>query len=534
MKKVLLIIGFLSFAFSIDVTSGGKLSKNQQGIDIKHYDIRLKVDSKRKMISGYTDIKIKIIDEIRFIELDLLKSYFISKIKIDGVTTPFKHRENKIFIKAQDITPNSIIVVTVEYKGKPPTAENPPWSGGFTWSKSEDGYPWVGVSCQANGSYLWYPSKEHPSDEPDGADIHITVTKPLSVASNGMLKKVTNHKNKWHTWHWSTDYNINPYNINFTIGSFDVVERIIPSLGKPLKTQFYVLSENIDGSEKLLDQAEVFIDFFTRNFGQYPWLNEKLGIVNTPYWGMEHQTIIAYGNEYKDNERGYDFLLLHEMAHEWWGNYLSVGDWSDFWIHEGFAVYSEALFIEEKFGFDEYNSFFKKNLLRKIPQYKPIVLDRNATMKQVAGLDPYYKGAFVLHMLRYLIGDEDFFKVIKEFLHSKKKAPDNQVSTSDFIDIVHNTIGENIDWFFEVYLYEKKYPILIKEINHGSNHTFVELSWKNTGFSMPVEVFYKSNTGFTQKKLVITNEPTMIAIPHYNQIKIDPDKRILLTLNKKE
>ena len=155
-------------------------------------------------------------------------------------------------------------------------------------------------------------------------------------------------------------------------------------------------------------------------------------------------------------------------------------------------------------------------------------------MKQVAGLDPYYKGAFVLHMLRYLIGDEDFFKVIKEFLHSKKKTLDNQVSTSDFIDIVRNTIGENIDWFFEVYLYEKKYPILNKDINHGSNHTFVELSWINKGFSMPVEVFYKSNTGFTQKKLVITNEPTMIAIPQYNQIKIDPDKRILLTLNEKE
>ena len=149
----------------------------------------------------------------------------------------------------------------------------------------------------------WGPMGTLRCDEPQGTDIHITVTKPLSVASNGVLKKVTDHKNKWHTWHWSTDYNINPYNINFTIGNFDVVERIIPSLGKPLKTQFYVLNENIAGSEKLLDQAEVFIDFFTRNFGQYPWVKEKLGIVNTPYWGMEHQTIIAYGNEYKNNTR---------------------------------------------------------------------------------------------------------------------------------------------------------------------------------------------------------------------------------------
>ena len=412
MRRAFFLLSFFSLVFSINLTSGGKLSKNQLAIDVRHYDIRLKVDPKRKMISGYVDIKIKIIDKVSFIELDLLNQYFISKITIGGVTTPFKHRDNKIFIKAQDIDVNSTILVTVEYKGKPPIAENPPWSGGFTWSKSKDGYPWVGVSCQANGSLLWYPSKEHPSDEPESADIHITVPKPLSVASNGNLQSIIDHKNKWATWHWSTKYSINPYNINFTIGHFDLIERIVPSLGKPLKVQFYVLKESLEGSQKLIDQVEVFIEFFTRNFGQFPWIEEKLGIVNTPYFGMEHQTVIAYGNEYKNNEKGYDFLLFHEMAHEWWGNYLSVSDWSDFWIHEGFAVYSEALYIEEKHGFEEYNSFFTKNILKKIPQSKPIVLERNSTMNQVVGLDPYYKGAFVLHMLRYLVGDEDFFKIL--------------------------------------------------------------------------------------------------------------------------
>jgi len=134
--------------------------------------------------------------------------------------------------------------------------------------------------------------------------------------------------------------------------------------------------------------------------------------------------------------------------------------------------------------------------------------------------------------LRYVIGDDYFFKIIDEFLHSKKQSPNNQVSTSDFINIVNKTIDANIDWFFQVYLYENKYPVLNKKINHGSNHTFVELSWENKGFTMPIEVFYKSNTGFTEKRLALTNEPTMIAIPQYNNIKIDPDKRVLLTLNE--
>jgi aminopeptidase N len=249
---------------------------------------------------------------------------------------------------------------------------------------------------------------------------------------------------------------------------------------------------------------------------------------------MEHQTMIAYGNDYKKNEKGYDFLLFHEMAHEWWGNYLSVSDWSDFWIHEGFAVYCEALYIEEKYGYEEYNSFLTKNISKKIPLSKPIVLERNSTMSQVFGLDPYYKGAFVLHMLRYLVGDESFFKILKDLLHSKKHLPNNQITTSDFIDIVHNEIGTNIDWFFKVYLYENQYPVINQKTTHGSNHTFVELSWENSDFSMPVEVFYKSNIGFTKKKLVITNEPIMIAIPQYNKIRIDPDKRILLTIDKKQ
>ena len=277
MKQLIYIYIFLlSFGFSINVTSGGTVSNNQLSIDIKHYDIRLKVDTKRQMIAGYVDIKLKILEEIRFIELDLINEYFISKVMIDSVSTPFKHRKNKIFITPQGAGVNATISVRVVYKGKPPEAEKPPWSGGFTWEKSNDGYPWVGVSCQGNGAQIWYPCKEHPSDEPDSADIHITVPKPLSVASNGLLQSVKDHRDKWHTWHWKTGYNINPYNINFTVGHFDVVERISPVLGKPLKVQFYVLKENADGAEKLLDQAESFLDFYSRNFGQYPWIKEKL------------------------------------------------------------------------------------------------------------------------------------------------------------------------------------------------------------------------------------------------------------------
>ena len=533
MKKILITsIFIISFGYPINVTSGGLLSKNQIGMDVKHYNINLKVDTKRKTISGYVDIKMKILEEIQFVELDLINEYFVSKVLIDSVSFPFKHRKNKILIKPQNIKTNSLINVRVVYKGKPPEAENPPWSGGFTWEKSKDGYPWVGVSCQGNGAYIWYPCKEHPSDEPDSADIYIKVQKPLSVASNGVLQNIEDHKNKWQTWHWKTRYNINTYNINFTIGHFDVVKRISPSLNKPVNIEYYVLKDQVEGAETLLDQTEDFIDFYSRNFGQYPWIKEKLGIVNTPYWGMEHQTIIAYGNKYKYNKKGYDFLLFHEMAHEWWGNFLSVSDWADFWIHEGTAVYAEALYIDEKFGIDEYYKFFEKRMLENIPLKQAIVPHRNATMKDVSGLDPYNKGAYVLHMLRFLIGEISLLEILKEFVNMKKDLPHNQVSTQDFIDLVHSKTGTNLDWFFKVYLYEKDYPVLIKKTEHGSNHTFIELYWENEGFYMPVEVAYSSITGLKNRRVSLSNKPTKIAIPQYNNIRIDPKNWLLYTLSE--
>ena len=531
---IVFVFSFFSFIRAVEISSGGELSSDQRGIDVEHYDIRLKVDTKRKMISGYTDIKIKVLDNIRFYEFDLIKDYFVSKVTVDSVSLPFKHKKNKILIKAKNIKTNSVTNVRIFYKGKPPVAKRPPWEGGFTWGKSKDGYPWVGVSCQGEGSQIWFPSKEHPSDEPDSVDMFIMVPKPLTVASNGILQNIKDHNNKWHTWHWKTKYNINPYNINFTIGHFDLIERIFPVLNKPLLVQYYVLKENTEAAQGLLDQAEDFLDFYTRNFGQYPWIKEKFGLVETPYLGMEHQTINAYGNNYKYNKKGYDWLMLHEMAHEWWGNYLSVSDWADLWIHEGFAVYAEAMYIEEKFGRNEYHKFFRKKMSKKIPHKFPVVTHRNATMSDIYGLDVYNKGAYVLHMLRFLIGDEVFFKTLREFLHIKKDLKNNQVTTQDFINLVNKNTKEDLNWFFKVYLYEKDYPVLIQNTTHGSNHTFVELFWKNKNFFMPVDVVYNSNVGIRKRKLSLSNSPLVIAIPQYNKVKFDPEKRLLFEVSKTE
>ena len=171
-------------------------------------------------------------------------------------------------------------------------------------------------------------------------------------------------------------------------------------------------------------------------------------------------------------------------------------------------------------------------MLKNIPLKQAIVPHRNATMKDVSGLDPYNKGAYVLHMLRFLIGEISLLEILKEFVNMKKDLPHNQVSTQDFIDLVHSKTGTNLDWFFKVYLYEKDYPVLIKKTEHGSNHTFIELYWENEGFYMPVEVAYSSITGLKNRRVSLSNKPTKIAIPQYNNIRIDPKNWLLYTLSE--
>ena len=531
---LLFLVCFSSgFLRGLDLHSGGQLSISQSSMDIHHYDIDLKVDPYKKTISGSVKIKFTLLKSTPELEIDLYQQFTVSGVLINGMSLGFDHRDNTIFIKNPDIDLFTHHQLKIIYGGSPPVAERPPWDGGFTWDKSDNGRPWVGVSCQGNGAHIWYPCKEHPSDKADSADIRITAPKPLIAVANGLLVSQKEQEDLWTTWHWKTQYPISTYNINFSLGDFDIIEKTGYVLEEPLKIIYYVLPEAQKGGKELLDKAEEYLNFYATTFGQYPWIKEKFGLVNTPYWGMEHQTMIAYGNDYKNNEKGYDFLLFHEMSHEWWGNYLSVSDWADLWIHEGFAVYTEALYLEEKYGIEEYNKFFRKKIIKKIPLAQSIVPHRNATIENVSGLDPYNKGAYVLHMLRYLIGDDKFFEILSEFLYSKKQLPNNQVTTKDFIDLVHLKTESKIDWFFKTYLYEKDYPVLIQNTKHGSNHTFIDLYWENKNFSMPVEVYYNSNTGLRQRKLSLTNKPTMIAIPHYNKIKIDPNKRILLTIKNK-
>ena len=527
MRKTTAITLSLSFLLGIDVYSGGELSDNQRAIDVTRYDINLKVDPKRKTISGKVGITFLLKEQPKVFEFDLIDSLRVSEVSINEMTLSFYQKSNKIIISNPGFETGKTYSACIKYGGEPPVAKNPPWVGGFSWEKSEDGRPWVGVSCQANGAYIWYPCKEHPSDKSNGAKISITVPEPLVVASNGLLTSVESVGNKWKTWTWETQYSISPYNINFTVGNFKKVEKTIYLIDKPLNLVYYVLPESMYGAKTLLNEAEKYLNFYVSHFGQYPWIQEKFGLVETPYWGMEHQTINAYGNKYKKTQLGYDFLLFHEMGHEWWGNYLSVADWADFWIHEGIDTYAEAVFVEEEYGKEALKGFIKNRYKKNIQNRTPVVLDKNSTTEDKKGNDIYYKGAHVLHTLRYLIGFETLKKTLKEFLHMPKMLSNNQTSTKEFIHLIHQNIGTEINWFFDQYLYKSKLPTLIIEEEIKGNKKLVDFRWKEEGFKMPVEIRFYSFDGERNRKIPVTNLSYKVAIPKESKLIIDPNNWLL-------
>jgi len=524
---VLLISKSLSSSFS----SGGEITNNQKAMDVKHYNIDLKVDPFKKTIAGSVIITFSIFRNIENIEIDLINKYTVSGTLINGMSLAFEHKNNKLFIYNPGIELFKDHFLEIKYVGRPPISSNPPWEGGFVWEKNTDENHWIGLACQSSGANIWYPCKEHPSDKANSAEIKITVPKPLKVVSNGILQSVESSSGQWQTWYWKTDYPISPYNINFTIGYFKIIEKIGYVLDKPLKMYFYALPKDYKKGKDLLNTAEEYLNFYARNFGQFPWIKEKFGIVQTPYWGMEHQTSIAYGNNFKKTDLGYDFLLFHELGHEWWGNYLSVTDWSDFWIHEGFNTYAEALYIEEKFSLETSINFINKKFKKSIKNKKPILPNKGVKIDFFEDNDVYYKGAHILHTLRYLIGNDILRESLKEFLYMPKEWSNNQTNTDEFISLIEENSGQNLKWFFNRYLRENDLPQLnVKEIII-KNKKFFDLWWEDEGFKMPIKVVYNAFDKTREKKIELNNSPKRIVIPINSTLIIDPESWILFKTN---
>ena len=337
-------------------TSGGALLDEQAAFDVLHYDLALDVDPDAQAISGTLIMTARVVAPAREIVLHLDQSLEVSGVSggvaaatdaapeeraADLRTAKFRHEDGLIWIDSASFAAErgATFRVAVDYGGKPRVAQRPPWEGGFTWETTESGAHWIATSCQGEGADLWWPCKDHPSDKPDAFDLSFTVPEGLVVATNGRhLESVTEKGRTTSRWRVTTP--IANYTVALNVAPYVELTRTMQSVaGDEIPIHFWVLPENEEKGKAFLDEIVDHLRFFEETCGPYPFRGDKYGVVETPHLGMEHQSIIAYGNRYNgDPNFDYDWQHHHELAHEWWANLVTARDWADFWIHEGIGT----------------------------------------------------------------------------------------------------------------------------------------------------------------------------------------------------
>ena len=476
------------------LSSGGKLQPLQANMDIRHYTLSLNVDITKQTINGFVDIDVLLAKTTDTILLDLINLYQVSAITTNGKALRFSHIDNKLYIVGEKAFLQGAAKIRVNYSGQPPVAVRPPWSGGFTWTKDKSGNPWIAINCQKEGGRIYFPCKDHPSDEPnEGVDMFITVPDTLVVAGPGLLQKVTKRKGNA-TYHWKTAYTISNYCVLFNIGKYAVVQKdFTTSNNHVVPIVFYVLEEDVKQADKLIELKARDTRILEKYFGEYPWYKEKIGICEVPNSGMEHQTNITFQNKFVytrigDNE--YSDNLFHEYAHEWWANKVTNKDWAHMWIQEGIGTYAEALAHYELGGQAAYDKIIGAHR-RAIKYKKPMVGgDELSEDETYAFTDIYTKGSFFMHSLRYLIGDEIFLPTLKKLATDSAYTYDNFVTTTDVEQLFSKAAQQNLKPFFDFFMQTTDVlDFIVKET--GFNQYTVRLN----NYFMPLKLEVVTATG---------------------------------------
>ena len=521
-------------------TSGRPIPLAQAAFDVTHYDLSLRVDPSTRAIDGELVMAATIVSPTATILLDLTEELEVIGVRHGEEALAFSREGGTISIGSATLfrEVGSPFEIAVRYRGTPRSAPNAPWRGGFTWAETSAEAPWIATSCQAEGADLWWPCKDQPDDEPDAMDLRFTVPDSLVVASNGRLVDVVDAESGWRTWHWHVSTPINNYGVAFHAAPYRTIRREYESIaGDRFPVIYWVLPENLEPGKILFEDILRQMAFYEEIFGPYPFRGDKYGVAETPHLGMEHQSIVSYGNRYRGNpwgpDAGFDFLHHHEFAHEWWGNLVTARHWNDFWIHEGFATYAQALYVERLHGVERYRDEMrsKRRLIRARAPMAPRELRSTAEMsgRGGPGTDVYYRGSWMLHTLRWLIGDEPFFRAMRRMTYptpEQERAIDGTqcrfVTSDDWIEIVEEESELELDWFFDVHLRYARLPRLEHEIEGGE----LRLRWNapaDLPFPLPVPV----RIGDELLRVPMPNGRAVVEVPKNAEVEIDPHDSLL-------
>jgi aminopeptidase N len=502
----------------------GALRPERNCYDVYFYDLTLKILPKTKSIEGSNNICFKTKQSTRRIQIDLAEKLKISSIVWKGKELKFTREYNAVFINFDEALPQGENqVVTVNYEGKPKASLTPPWDGGFVWKKNNKNW-WIGVACEHLGASSWWPCKDHLSEKPDSMRINIQVPEGYMAVSNGNLRSTHSLQDHYTNFEWFVSYPINSYGVTFYMGKFVNFNEVFTNANGSYNMDYYVLQQNLDTAKKFYRQTHDIVKVYEKLYGEYPYKKDGIGMVEAPYAGMEHQSAIAIGGEYGTKKRrnydviGYDYLLVHETAHEWWGNTVTMGDMADAWLSESFATYSEYLFMEERYGYDAYLKVAAKGM-KGIENIWPMVGPRDVNDNSFLGGDIYDKGAAMLHNLRCEINNDTlFFTMIKGFYTEYKLKISR---TQDFIDFVNKATGKDFTDFFAKFLYDAEPPVLQYSYSIKNGELEFSYQWIHVGknFTMPFGIIldrYKSTRleGTTEKQTFKASEVKSFYIPN--------------------
>ena len=513
--------------------SGGVLPPEQAAYDVTFYDLSVAVDPATQTIDGTVTVEATVTDSLRAFVLNLDRRLTVNRVwrtKSPSESLDLERRAggNELWITLPNgRAAGDRVALTVAYEGSPRVAPNPPWDGGFTWATTPNGAPWVATSCQTAGADLWWPVKDHPSDEPDSMDIAVTVPDTLTAASNGRLQGVEQASDSTKTYQWDVSTSINTYAVTLNVGPYTAIDTTYRSTaGTDVPVSFYALPGDARQARVHLPRFLDHVRYLEETLGPYPFRSDKYGLVQTPFLGMEHQTLIAYGNNFRDGglgyDAGFDALHFHELAHEWYGNCLTVGDWKDFWLHEGTATYLEALYAESLRGPDAYQEVIDY-YRHQIANRTPIARRAPSTAQEMYNRDVYYKGALVLHTLRSMMGADSVKTLLRRFVsESTSSGPAcRHVDTEDFFQLAESMLGRSLDGFAETYLYQASLP----RLETSRTDSTLTLRWANAaeGFAVPVPV----RVGAERRTVSMAGGSGQLDVPAEETVQVDPQESVL-------
>ena len=502
LKTFLAIVVFLQlpiFVYAQEVTRQeilrGAVTPEREWWDVLHYHLAVQFFPDTKTIKGSNTITFKTLQTGRRMQLDLQPPLAITKIIHGNSQLKFEREGNVYWVTfEQDLPASKEDQLEVFYEGRPVESKNPPWQGGITWGHDDLGEYFINTTCQGIGASIWWPNKDHGADEPDrGMQISVTVPKNLVAVSNGRLKKTdADVTAKTKTFHWEVVNPINNYGVNVNIGNYVNLPEKYKGLGGDLDLNYWVLAHQKEAAMKQFKEVPRMLQAFEHWFGKYPFYEDGYKLVAVSYPGMEHQSSVTYGNWYRNGYRGrdvsftgigfkFDFIIVHESGHEWFGNNISMKDAADMWIHEGFTNYSENLFVEYHFGKQDAEDYVigsRKNIRNDAP-----IIGTYNSNREGSG-DMYYKGGNMLHTIRHIINDDKKWRAI---LHGLNADFWHQTVTTGQIETyLSKRAGIDLSKVFDQYLRTTKIPLL--QYKTDGNKLSFKYDRVVPGFAMPLRV----------------------------------------------